>query len=278
MMKRRLGVRSSCLATMGISDLCALTYIKNAGFDCFFADKYKLEDVAPLKEEADRLGLDFEFLHAKWNYTDAMGSRLFMNEFWKPGLSYLPLFDATVEALDTAAACGIPGICQHVTSGWVAPPATDIGFERFDRLVEHAIKKGVKLTLENLRNYGLLAVLLERYERVPEVGFCYDNGHEYCYTETVPFLDLWGKRTYFTHLHDNYGRDKEDPMKDADYHLLPYDGTFDYGAMIEKMDRHGYCGALTLEVSQHGKYKEMSPEDFLAMLYERTVRLSKGEK
>ena len=277
-MKRRLGVQSTCIGSKGISEVEALSYIKNAGFDCFFTGSYKLDAVSALKNEADKQGLDFEFIHAKWHYTDAMGGRFFMNEFWKPGLSYLPLFDATIEAMDSAAACGISGICQHITSGWVAPPACDIGFERFDRLVDHAVKKGVKLTFENLRNYGLLAVLLERYDRVPEVGFCYDNGHEYCYTETVPFLDLWGKRTYYTHLHDNYGRDKEDPAKDADYHLLPYDGTFDYGAMIEKMDKYGYEGALTLEVGQRKEYQHMSPEDFLAMRYERTVRLSKGEK
>lgn len=275
-MERRLGVQSTCL--VGIPEVEALKYIKDAGFDCFFTGRYKLDTVAELKNEADKLGLDFEFIHAKWNYADALGGRFYMNDFWKPGLAYLPLFDATIEALDSAAACGIPGICQHVTAGWVAPPATDLGFERFDRLVEHAVKKGVKLTFENLRNFGLLAALLERYDRVPEVGFCYDNGHEHCYTETVPFLDLWGKRTYFTHLHDNYGRDKEDPAKDADYHLLPYDGNFDYGAMIEKMDKYGYQGALTLEVGQRKEYQHMSPEEFLAMLYERTVRLSKGEK
>ena len=275
-MNRKLGVSAKCLA--GIAPIDALPYIKEAGFECFFIDQRSLEDTRALKEAGDKLGLDFEFIHATWRYKDAMGGHFFMNEFFQPGLSYLPLFDATIEALDIAAECGIPCICQHITSGWVAPPATDIGFERFDRLVEHAIKRGVKLSLENLRNYGLLAALLERYERVPEVGFCYDNGHEHCYTETVPFLDLWGKRTFCTHLHDNFGRDKEDPMKDADYHLLPYDGNFDYAEMIRKMDRHGYSGSLTLEVSQYGKYKEMSPKDFLAMLYERTVRLSKGEK
>lgn len=271
-MNRRLGVASGCLA--GVSELDALKYLKDAGFDCFFSGAYNLEQVARLKEEGDKLGIDFEFIHAKWNYTDAMGGRYFMNEFWKPGLSYLPLFDATIEALDSAAACGIPGICQHITSGWVAPPACDIGFARFDALVEHAIKKGVKLTFENLRNYGLLTALLERYERVPEVGFCYDNGHEYCYTETVPFLDLWGKRTYFTHLHDNYGRDKEDPMKDADYHLLPFDGNFDFADMMKKLDKYGYEGALTLEVWQRDAYANMTPEAFAAHIYGLAQRVA----
>ena len=275
-MERRLGVIAGCLA--GIKPVDSLKYLKDAGFDCFFSGSYKLADVSALKNEADKLGLDFEFIHAKWRYVDHLGGSFYMNDFWKPGLGYLPLFNATIEALDSAAACGISGICQHVTAGWVAPPATDLGFSRFDALVEHAIKKGVKITFENLRNYGLLAALMERYERVPEVGFCYDNGHEYCYTENVPFLDLWGKRTYYTHLHDNFGRDKEDPNKDADYHLLPYEGTFDYSEMIRKMDKYGYEGALTMEVGQYGKFKEMSPEEFAAHLYRLAVRISKGEK
>ena len=273
-MKRKLGIMDCCLA--GKTRLEALPLIKNAGFECFFMGECALDKAPALVNEGQKLGLNCEFIHADWRYS-ANGKGYYMNEFWKEGDTYKPLFDATIAALDTAAECGIPGICQHVTSGWLAPKASDLGFSRFDALVEHAVKRGVKLTLENLRNYGLLAALLERYEQVPEVGFCYDNGHEYCYTETVPFLDLWGKRTYFTHLHDNYGRDKEDPDKDADYHLLPYDGTFDYSEMIRRMDKYGYSGALTLEVSQYGKYKEMSSEDFLAMLYARAVKLSKGE-
>lgn len=274
-MKRRLGVQDTCLA--GINPVEAMPYIKNAGFDCYFVEVSDIKRVAERVEAGNKVGLTCEFIHADWHYRDRLGCGFSMNEFWKPGITYRPLFDKTIEAIDTAAALGISGICQHVTSGWVAPPATDIGFERYDALVEYAIKKGVKFTLENLRNYGLLAALLERYERVPEVGFCYDNGHEHCYTETVPFLDLWGKRTFFTHLHDNYGRDKDDPDKDADYHLLPYDGNFDYGEMIRKMDKYGYEGALTLETCQYGKYREMSAEDFISMLYERAVRLSKGE-
>ena len=274
-MKRRLGVQITCLA--GKSALETLPYIKDAGFDCYFVEISDLKSVAERVEAGNKLGLTCEFIHAHWHNTDRMGNRYYMNEFWKPGITYKGLFDKTIEAIDTAAELGIPGICQHVTSGWVAPPACDIGFERFDALVDHAVKRGVKFTLENLRNYGLLAALFERYATVPEVGFCYDNGHEHCYTETVPFLDLWGKRTYFTHLHDNYGRDKEDPSKDADYHLLPYDGNFDYSEMIRKMDKYGYEGALTLETCQYGKYREMSAEDFMTMLYERTVKLSKGE-
>ena len=274
-MERRLGVLDTCLA--GKSGLEALPYIKNAGFDCFFIETSDLAKATALVNEGKKLGLDCEFIHAYWHYKAENGNRYYMNEFWKEGDTYKPLFDATIEAIDTAAALGIPGICQHVTSGWVAPKACELGFKRFDALVEYAVKKGVKFTLENLRNYGLLAALLERYEQIPEVGFCYDNGHEHCYTETVPFLDLWGKRTFFTHLHDNYGRDKEDPDKDADYHLLPYDGNFDYSEMIKRMDKYGYAGALTLEVGQYGKYKEMAPEAFLDMLYARAVKLSKGE-
>ena len=274
-MKRRLGVQDTCVA--GMDPVEAMPYIKKAGFDCYFVEVSDMKRVSERVEAGNKVGLSCEFIHAYWHCKAENGSRYYMNEFWKEGDTYKPLFDATVEAIDTAAALGIPGICQHVTSGWVAPKACELGFKRFDALVEYAVKKGVKFTLENLRNYGLLAALLERYEQVPEVGFCYDNGHEHCYTETVPFLDLWGTRTFFTHLHDNYGRDKDDPDKDADYHLLPYDGNFDYSEMIRRMDKYGYEGALTLEVCQYGKYKEMEPQAFLDMLYARAVKLSKGE-
>lgn len=49
----------------------------------------------------------------------------------------------------------------------------------------------------------------------------YENGHEHCYMETIPYLDLFGKDLFCVHLHDNYGRDKNDIRKDADYRFCP---------------------------------------------------------
>lgn len=140
--------------------------------------------------------------------------------------------------------------------------------------MEHAIKKGVKIAFENIRKLGNLAAIMDRYERIDSVGFCFDNGHEHCYTETVKFLDLYGKRTLCTHIHDNYGRDKNDIWLDADYHLPPFDGNYDFKTMMDKINHYGYSGTLTLEVNKKAPYDKHTDEEWLAICYERLKKIS----
>ena len=180
-------------------------------------------------------------------------------------------------SIDSAAAAGVPIVVVHVSSGWFPPQICDLGFARFDGIVEYAISKGVKVAFENLRKFGNHAAIMERYEKISEVGFCYDCGHEHCYTETVDFLSIYGKRTFCTHIHDNPGRDKEDVLKDTDYHLLPFDGNIDYADMMTRIEKTGYTGSLTLEVTKENIYKEMSDDDFLGTAYERILKISNYE-
>ena len=265
---RKLGINSGYLR--GVTEIDSLKYMKEAGFDSFFSGPSccDLQRAWDLKNEATKLGLDFEFIHVPFTYKG-----VHVNTYWDPGLGYQTLFDSVIAGIDNAAAVGVDMIVHHVSGGWIAPPITDMGFSRFDAVVEHSLNKGVRVAFENLRNVGNLAAILERYARIPEVGFCYDCGHEHCYTVDVPFLDLFGKRTMCTHLHDNWGLDKEDPLKDADYHLIPFDGDFDYHTMIERMDKYNYQGSLMLECGQNPKYQDMGPEEFSALIFERAKRI-----
>ncbi len=274
-MERRFGVNSHCFR--GLTNAEALPILKNAGFECFFSGVYEPLEVLSLKRVADDVGMEFSFIHSPWFEKDQNGKMRYMNELWKHGFTYVSLLEKVKRSIESAAEAGIPTVCIHLTEGWKSPLVTDVGLARFDEIVELAIKRGVKVAIENLYTLGNLAVLMERYERVPEVGFCYDCGHEHCYTETIPFLDLYGKRTFCTHIHDNFGRDKEDPMKDADYHLLPFDGNFDYATMIQKLDKYGYEGPLMLEVGQKDQYASMTPEEFAAILFDRVQRISRRE-
>lgn len=263
-MKRKLGIISSCLP--GVSEYDALDKIKAAGFEMIFADTFDVKTACMMREKCDKLGLSFEFLHAPFSG---------INDYWCEGDDYLKIRDGMYKSIDSAAAAGVPVIVAHVSSGWFPPQLCDIGFARFDQLVEYAIRNGVKIAFENIRKVGNLAAIMERYEKLSEVGFCYDCGHEHCYTETVHFLDLYGTRTFCTHIHDNYGRDKEDVWKDADYHLLPFDGNIDYSDMMKRINNSEYKGSLTLEVTKRGDYKNESDEEFLKTAFERIVKISK---
>ena len=262
-MERKLGIVASCLH--GVSELDALEKIKAAGFETFFTGSYKNDDVRAIKERADELGLEYEFIHAPFRN---------INQMWTAGMGYLEVFDYMKESIDAAANNGIKYVITHVSSGWLPPQVNDLGLERYDEIVLYAKDKGIQVAFENLRKVGNLAVLVDRYENMDNVGFCYDNGHEHCYTETVCWPDIFREKMLCTHIHDNFGR-PEDKMADGDIHILPFDGNCDYAKMMAKLDEYNYTGSLTLEVGRGARYKDLSHEEFLQTCYDRLVKISK---
>ncbi|MBE5731801.1 MAG: sugar phosphate isomerase/epimerase [Clostridiales bacterium] len=261
-MERKLGIVSECIA--GEAPIDTLDRIKNAGFDTFFTGYIDKNTVSALVNKADKLGLECEFIHAPFKG---------INYMWTPGLDYLPVFDGMKESIDTASECGIKTIITHVSSGWNAPQVCDMGLARYDAIVEYAMRKNVNVAFENLRKLGNLACLMDRYENVKNVTFCYDCGHEHCYTAIVPFLDFYGKKLTCTHIHDNHGRDWNNPLADGDEHLLPFDGTVDYKVMMDKLNKAQYSGSLMLEVF-NAKYQHMTPDEFVADCYARIKKIS----
>ena len=259
----RCGIMASCLP--GKTEYEALDLIRDAGFEAVFSDDNDPARVYELKNKCEKLGLSLDFLHAPFRG---------INDFWVPGLAYRALREGIYRCIDAAAGAGVPAVVCHVSSGWFPPQLSDIGFSRFDDLVDYAIGKGVKVAFENLRKVGNLAAIMERYEKIPEVVFCYDCGHEHCYTETVHFLELYAPRLFCTHIHDNHGRDHNDYLADTDEHLMPFDGDFDYADMMRRIRRSGYTGALTLEIGKSRQYLEETDEAFLRIAFERITRIA----
>ncbi len=263
-MKRKFGIIANCLND--IPTIEALDKIKETGFESFFTGEYKYDDVAPLKEKAEAIGLTYESIHAPFRA---------INDIWLPGMRYLGIYEDIKTSIDSAAACGIPYVVTHVSSGWNPPEITDLGLRRYDELVIYARDKGVVLAFENLRLLGNLSYLADRYRCMSNVGFCFDCGHEHCYTKTVSIMDVFTTRLCCTHIHDNHSRPLEDMVNDFDEHLLPFDGTYDYAGMMRKLDEYGYTGALSLEVSRScPAYMEMTHEEFLTTCYKRLKKIS----
>ena len=261
-MKRKLGIISDCIR--GVEPVEMLDKIKDAGFDCFFTGRIDIETVSALKEKGDKLGLGFEFIHAPFKN---------INSMWLEGDDYLEIYNDIKQTIDSAAACDVPIIIAHTSSGWDAPQVTDLGLSRYDELVDYAEKKGVIIAFENLRKVGNLAYFVDRYEGRDCVKFCYDNGHEHCYTKTVCWPDIFTYNICATHIHDNMGRGRE-KVGDPDTHMLPFDGNCDYKKMIEKLDEYEFEGPLMLEVFNHTIYNSMTPEEFLETCYDRIKKIS----
>ena len=264
-MKRKLGVVANCFANK--TELEALDLIADAGFEAVFSECNDPATVCALREGCDKRGLSLDFLHAPFHG---------INNFWLPGLAYRDLRREMEASIDSAAAAGVPLVVAHVSSGWNPPEMSDVGLSRFDALVEYALDRKVKLAFENLRKLGNLAAILERYEKIPEIGFCYDAGHEHCYTRTVHFMDLYADRLFCTHIHDNHGRDKDD-WSDPDEHLLPFDGNIDYADMMRRLNDADFAGTLMLEIYDRRRpdYREMGERAFLKTAFERIEKISK---
>ena len=110
---------------------------------------------------------------------------------WLEGDAYLEVYNGMIDAIDAAAACNVPIVILHVSSGWDTPEINDLGLSRYDAIVDYAEKKGVIAAFENLRKTGNVAYFVDRYENRDCVKFCYDNGHEHCYTKTVCWMDIF---------------------------------------------------------------------------------------
>ena len=264
-MKQKLGVVANCLADK--TEYEALDPIRAVGFDAVFSESNDPATVCALREKCDRLGLSLDFLHAPFRG---------INNFWLPGPAYEELRRGIEKSIESAAAADVGLVVCHVSSGWTPPQLCDLGFARFDALVEYARERNVTIAFENLRKVGNLAAIMERYENVPEVGFCYDIGHEHCYTRTVHYMDLYADRLLCTHIHDNHGREKDD-WSDPDEHLLPFDGNIDYADIARRLHEAEWNGTLMLEIYDKCRpdYREMGNEAFLKTAFERIERISK---
>ncbi|MBQ7348690.1 MAG: sugar phosphate isomerase/epimerase, partial [Clostridia bacterium] len=241
-MKRNLGIVASCI--VGENPIDTLDKIKAHGFDCFFTLVKDLSFSLKMKEKAEKLGLDYEFIHAPWGG---------INEIWTAE-NDPQIYTDYLNSIDIASAASVKTVILHLSSGENAPFVSDKGFKRFDRLVEYAKQKKVVLAIENQRKLGNLSCALERYENNPTVGFCYDNGHEHCFTENIPFLDFYAKKVICTHIHDNFGK------KSGDVHFLPFDGDCDFNYMMNGLNAAGYTGSLMLETSNKG-YQQMGVDE-----------------
>lgn len=261
-MERKLGIVSECL--VGVSAEDTMPLLREAGFDCYFTGHYLPHEVESVKKAGDREGLSCDFIHAPFKG---------INNMWLCGMDYMDIDRKMKQSIDSAALCGIPTVICHLSSGWKAPEISDLGLARFDALVEYAIDRKVNIAFENLRKIGNLAYMADRYENIPYVGFCYDVGHEHCYTKTITWMDIYLKKMIATHIHDNMGRGDEKDG-DPDQHLLPFEGTVDYERMMRKLDQYGFEGSLILEVN-NARYRDLSHKEFLDTCYERILKISK---
>ena len=251
--------------------------IGEAGFDGFFTAWEPGAPVERWARQAEALGLEYQSIHAPCAH---------VAEIWREG----PAGDAAVDELRSCLAdCArwnVPIMISHAYIGFDGEPCapTDLGVERFGRLVRDAEACGVRIAFENTEGEPYLAKLLESFADSPAVGYCWDSGHEMCYSHSRNLLALYGGKLICTHLNDSLGvRDHAGRISPLDdLHLLPFDGIADWKKLAGRLSACGYQGPLTFELKPHSQpgrhendvYARMDIRDYFAACYVRACRVA----
>lgn len=249
---RKIGINFSLKKDLDVD--AALAKIAELGFDCIFTGMPAMKQIAKLRAAVEANGLIWESIHAPFGH---------MNDMWLEGEAGEIMLRELLNCVDCCVLCGVKITVVHLSSGDNAPPVTDIGRRRFTELVEYAATKDVIVAFENQRKLANLAWSMETFGPETNVGFCWDCGHESCFTPGREYMPIFGKRLLCTHIHDNHG------IYDGDDHMLPFDACMDFERVARQIRESGYEGTLMLEVGPgaHELYQDMSWEAF----YERAA-------
>jgi len=254
---RKIGINMH--AKIGLTDEEYIDALAANGFECLFAGPWEHSRLENLANYAAKRGLTVEMLHAPFNH---------INDIWFAGEGGDAMLKELKDCVDGCVAAGTGIAVVHLSSGEDAPPVTDIGRARFEELVAYANGRGVKIAFENQRKLANLAWSMETFTEA-QAGFCWDCGHEACFTPGREFMPLFGDRLICTHIHDNF------KVYNEDRHLLPFDGSVDFTRTADLLKQYDYQGNLSLEVMTKNSnvYDGMDIHTYLARAAAAVKRL-----
>lgn len=183
-------------------------------------------------------------------------------------------------ALHDCANLSVPIMVVHSWGGFdFSEGHLETGLKNFSQLVTEAQNLGVQIAFENLQGEQFLYALMEHFKGSSHVGFCWDSGHEQCYSHGNSLLAEFGDRLIMTHLNDNLGVSSPDGIISSkdDLHYLPFDGTIDWNRKIRHLQTARRQDILNFEVKQFSKpyqkqnetYARQTFPEFLANIYQR---------
>jgi sugar phosphate isomerase/epimerase len=257
-------------------DLCIFTWfgfrypfneiiklIKNAGFQSvmtWWGNEFIETDELPKEKKPEVIrknNLILENVH--FPFSD-------INNIWIDSLNGQELLNNFIEYIDECKTHEIPTAVMHVSSGDNPPPFNQLGLDRFKIIIEKAEKENINIALENLRKPEYLDFIYKNIKS-EKLKFCYDSGHENCFTPNYNFLDKYNDKLVALHLHDNDGT--------KDQHLLPFNGTINWKNIMEKLRNIEYKGSLALEIDSQfiDISKEYTAEGYLLEAKSRMYKL-----
>ena len=248
---RKLGINLD--STEGFSYREYLKIAKELGFEAVFSDMTTCDCPMEIAKLCKEYGLEYSFIHAPYIGT---------YNLWQKGEDGDKMYKSILSCIDECEKAGVRIAVVHISSGFNPPPMTKLGKTRFINIVEYAKEKNVKIAFENLRSFPYLKWAMDTFKDYSNVGFCWDIGHENCFTEGIDYLKIYGDKLLCTHIHDN------NCERGGDLHIIPFDGKIDFKSSIKNLKDTDFSGPLMLEVfAENEIYEGISPLDFLKKAY-----------
>lgn len=202
--------------------------IKEAGFDCVMsnADPRFDKQNGTIKKQVKLLkkyGVKLSSLHMRYLRDE-------LPNFWKDNAIGKRLECNLVKDVKIAKKYGFKCVVVHVKG-----EASQIGFDRINRVLKLCEKLNVPLALENLSNNTKILEEIFKYFKSDYLKFCLDVGHNHAFTPDVDFIKLYGDKLITLHLHDNLGS----KITDEEFEKMGYTNKYKPGeARIYNPDMH----------------------------------------
>ena len=252
-MTRKLGVSLGCYGGLQLDE--QISMMKKYGFEACFtgSENPNLDSIIPALKDA---GISCDNFHAPFNK---------INDIWKPGEEGDDMAARLYRSVEKAAFHGVPAIVVHLSSGLNPPHVNDVGCARWAKLMEIAKEANVLICYENQR---MLSNLAFAFEEFPETArFCWDCGHEFCFTPGRHYMPIFGHKLSALHIHDNHC------VFNKDEHLIPGDGSIDFGYIAAQIVESGYTGTVMLELIR--KNSDLYPDWTADRYYEHAAAAGK---
>lgn len=253
-----------------LSPIEEIDLYKRCGFDGVFTDWG--EDFFEIAKKIKAENLTYQSVHAPFIGCD---------QLWKEGKEGDKIADRLIACLRDSDKVGVHLVIMHAFIGFdYDTKPNEIGIDRFGKIFQEAKKLGTVVAVENTEGEEFLDALQTAFVDDPTVGFCIDTGHEMCYNRSKDLITKYGKKLVATHLNDNLGITGEKIFWLDDAHLLPFDGIADWQGIADRLNRIGYKGELTFELTRwnkpdrhtHDIYADLDVEGFVKAAYARAQR------
>ena len=183
-----------------------------------------------------------------------------VNDLWSQDFSIRNRsIDTYYRYIDTCAKHNIPHMIMHATDEGYECNKMSRGVDSLTAIVKRAEVSGIKVAVENTRDYEIIDLLLNEIDS-KTLGICYDSSHDWIYGQSEgDLLDKWKSRLFCTHLSDN--------NRVEDKHWIPGDGEVQWNKIMPNI-LGSTIECITLELMS-SKANISEPTQYLATAYKR---------